>query len=149
MAELIFTSSGNPDFVALTQMLDAGLRIIDGDEAPFFAQYNRIEGLPCTVVAYENGEAVGCGAYKEYEPGTVEIKRMFVKENQRGKGIAGAVLNALEQHARGAVYASAILETGRKMLPAIRLYRRSGYTEIAAYGQYIGIGSSICMQKKL
>jgi GNAT superfamily N-acetyltransferase len=93
--------------------------------------------------------AAGCGAYKEYEPGTVEIKRMFVRDDRRGKGIAGEVLHALEQHARGAGYGSAILETGKKMLSAIRLYERLGYTRISAYGPYIGVESSICMQKQL
>ena len=143
------TDSTNKDFRSLVGLLDAGLKIIDGDEAPFFAQYNKIDQIRHVVVAYEYDTAVGCGAFKEYEPGITEIKRMFVIETQRGKGIAAAILDALEKWAVEEGFETAILETGNKMTAAIRLYEKSGYQRTPNYGQYIGVDSSVCMKKDL
>ncbi len=65
-------------------MLDEDLQIRDGDEHSFYAQFNKVDKIRHVVVAYENGEAVGCGAIKEYAKGTAEIKRMFVRAERRG-----------------------------------------------------------------
>jgi GNAT superfamily N-acetyltransferase len=143
------TDSGNKDFVTLVGLLDAGLKIIDGDEAPFFAQYNTIDKIRHVVVAYRNDKAVGCGALKEYEPRTTEIKRMFVLETERGKGVAANILAELEKWAVEEGFETAILETGNKMKAAIRLYEKSGYEHTPNYGQYIGVDSSVCMKKDL
>ena len=149
MARIVFSAAADPAFVELTRILDAGLAVIDGDQAPFFAQYNKIDGLPCVVMAYEGETAVGCGAYKEYEPGTAEIKRMFVREEHRRKGVAADILDALEKHAKGSGFRAAILETGNKMQAAIGLYEGAGYRTIPAYGPYVGVESSMCMKKEL
>jgi putative acetyltransferase len=143
------TDSANEDFKALVGLLDAGLKIIDGDDAPFFAQYNKIDKIKHVVVAYEGDKAVGCGAFKEYEPRTTEIKRMFVLETERGKGIAAEILADLEKWAVDEGFETAILETGNKMTAAIRLYEKSGYQRTPNYGQYIGVDSSVCMKKDL
>ena len=143
------TNSDNKDFCELVHLLDAGLRIIDGDEAPFFAQYNKIDSIRHVVVAYEGNEAVSCGAFKEYEPGVAEIKRMFTREAQRGKGLAAAVLAELERWAAENDYREAILETGNQMTAAIALYAKSGYERMPNYGQYADVESSVCMKKML
>ncbi|CAM3470504.1 N-acetyltransferase domain-containing protein [Flavobacterium longum] len=143
------TNSNNNDFQALVQLLDAGLKIIDGDEAPFFAQYNKIDSIKHVVVLYDGEQAVSCGAFKEYEPGVAEIKRMFTREANRGKGFAAMVLEELEQWAAESGYTEAILETGNKMTAAIALYGKSGYERTPNYGQYIGVESSVCMKKML
>ncbi len=147
--ELLRTDSENKDFHRLVFLLDEGLKITDGDEAPFFAQYNKIDSLKHVVVAYIAGMAAGCGAFKEYEPGVAEIKRMYVREEYRGKGIAAAILSELETWAAESGYATAILETGMLLKPAISLYEKSGYLHTECYGQYIGVESSVCMRKKL
>lgn len=143
------TDSDNPDFRELVHLLDAGLKIIDGDEAPFFAQYNKIDSIKHVVVLYDGAQAVSCGAFKEYAPGVAEIKRMFTREANRGKGFAAIVLEELEQWAAENGYAEAILETGNKMTAAIALYGKSGYQISPNYGQYIGVESSVCMKKML
>ena len=143
------TDSGNAEFRSLVGLLDAGLAIIDGDQAPFFAQYNQIDQIRHVVVAYDGETAVGCGAFKEYEPGVSEIKRMFVIEAKRGKGIAAEILNELERWSVEEGFETAILETGNKMTAAIRLYEKSGYERMPNYGQYIGVDSSVCMKKDL
>ncbi|MCD9187553.1 MAG: GNAT family N-acetyltransferase [Pyrinomonadaceae bacterium] len=147
--ELLRTDSENPDFHELVVLLDADLAIRDGAEHSFYAQYNKIDKLREVVVAYENEKAVGCGAFKEYEPKTAEIKRMYVREDMRGKGIAGKVLSELENWAKELDFTECILETGLKQPEAIRLYRKSGYQRIPNYGQYAGVENSVCMRKYL
>lgn len=147
--ELLRTDSDNADFRELVALLDADLAIRDGAEHSFYAQYNKIDKIREVVVAYENEKAVGCGAFKEYEPKTAEIKRMYVRENMRGKGIAGKVLNELENWAKELNFSECILETGLKQPEAIRLYQKSGYQTIPNYGQYAGVENSVCMRKFL
>lgn len=143
------TDSSDPDFRELVALLDAELAERDGDEHPFYAQFNKIDLIRHAVVATVDGEAVGCGAYKPYEGGIVEIKRMFVRPRGRGKEIAVAVLDELERWAREEGYSSAVLETGFKQPEAIRLYEKSGYVRIPNYGQYAGVANSLCMRKDL
>ncbi len=142
------TTSDNPDFQNLTGLFDEYLVDIDGDEKDFFAQYNQIY-LEHVIVYYENEIALGCGAFKEYEPKVAEIKRMFVLPDQRGKGIAVAILNELEIWAKTSGYESTMLETSVRLESAIALYKKSGYKIIPNYGQYIGVESSVCMEKMI
>lgn len=146
--KLLKTNSNHPDFQKLTQLFDDYLVEIDGDEKDFFAQYNQIY-IDNVIVCYEDEIAVGCGAFKEYEPTVAEIKRMFVLPEKRGKGIASTVLNALEIWAKENDFQHAILETSNQLTNAISLYQKSGYEAIPNYGQYIDVESSVCMKKIL
>lgn len=146
---LLRTNSENVDFRSLVALLDADLRIRDGAEHGFYAQFNKIDKIRCVIVAYEDEKAVGCGAFKEYAPGVAEIKRMFVLENARGRGIAKKILSELETWAKELNFAQCILETGLKQPEAIRLYQTGGYRIIPNYGQYAGVENSVCMQKSI
>lgn len=149
MLTLIRTSSENIDFQKLVTQLDEDLAIRDGEDHAFYAQFNKITDINHVVVAYKNNEAVGCGAFKLYEPSIAEIKRMFVLPRYRGQGIAGLVLTELESWAKELHSTSCILETGMKQPEAIRLYQKSGYNIIPNYGQYAGVENSVCMKKDL
>jgi putative acetyltransferase len=146
MLTLIKTTSDNPDFKKLTALFDEYLVIIDGDDKDFYAQYNQIY-LDHVIVCYENDIAVGCGAFKEYAPEVVEIKRMFTHPGHRQKGIANTILNSLESWAKELEYKKSILETSYKLKNAISIYKKSGYNIIDNYGQYIGVSDSVCMEK--
>jgi GNAT superfamily N-acetyltransferase len=143
------TNSGNEDFQELIKHLDAYLRIQDGDDHAFYAQYNKVDAIRWVVVAYNDGVAAGCGAIKPYGEQTIELKRMFVQQGNRGKGIAQAMLKELEQWASEEGFSTCILETGIKQVEAIRLYTKAGYERMENYGQYAGVENSVCMQKQL
>lgn len=147
MINLIRTNSDNADFRELVQLLDADLAIRDGAEHSFYAQFNKIDKIRHVVVAYENERAVGGGAFREYEPNVAEIKRMFVRPEERGRGIAGQILSALENWAKELNFTECILETGKKQPEAIRLYRKSGYETMPSYGQYLNVENSVCMRR--
>ena len=147
MTDLIRTDSDNADFRELVALLDRDLRIRDGEEHSFYAQFNKIDKIRHAVVAYQNGQAVGCGAIKEYAENAAEVKRMFVKSEWRGQGIAKKILAELESWAAELNYSECILETGKKQPEAIALYQKSGYQLIPNYGQYEGVENSVCMKK--
>lgn len=149
MIEIIRTDSENKDFIELVWHLDAELAVRDGDDHAFYAQFNKIAKLKHVVLAYEDGNALGCGAIRALESGDMEIKRMFVPLESRGKGIATKVLLELENWARELSFTRCVLETGLKQPEAIRLYEKNGYERILNYGQYIDVGNSVCFGKNI
>jgi GNAT superfamily N-acetyltransferase len=147
--KLIKTVATNLDFINLVQELDAYLAVQDGEEHGFYDQYNHIDRLKYVIVAYENEVAVGCGAIKTFDEKSIELKRMFVAPNQRGKGVATRILTTLEDWAKELGFQKCILETGKRQPEAIALYHKSQYQIIENYGQYKGMGNSVCFEKKL
>ncbi len=149
MITLTRTNSENTDFIELVRHLDADLAERDGSEHAFYAQFNKIAKIKHVVVAYEDDTPIGCGAIKEYETGTMEVKRMYTTPASRGKGIASRVLSELENWAAEMSCQKCVLETGIKQPEAIALYKKNGYQIIPNYGQYIGVDNSLCFEKLL
>ena len=149
MTSLDRTNSENKDFRKLVFELDKDLAIRNGDSNDFFAQFNKIDLLNNVVIAYVDFSPAGCGAIKEFNNFTMEIKRMYVRNEMRRKGVAIDILNNLENWARELGYKKCVLETGDQMIEAIGLYRKNGYRVIPNYGQYENIESSICFEKDL
>lgn len=149
MLTLIRTHSANPDFISLVQLLDQDLAERDGQEHGFYAQFNTLTAIQHVVVAYEDGLPVACGAMKELDKNTMEIKRMFTRPSHRAKGIASQVLGELETWAKASGYTICRLETGKRQPEAIAVYQKNGYVQIPNYEQYAGIKNSVCFEKKL
>lgn len=145
---LLRTDNTSEDFRALVTLLDAHLAVTDEDEHDFYHQYNGLDQIKHVVMAYDGDEPLACGAFKHYEDGVVEIKRMFTNAAARGRGIAVAVLDELEAWAAAEGYTKAILETGKRQPYAVRLYEKRGYAVIPNYGQYAGMDNSVCMEKE-
>jgi len=149
MIKLVRTNSDHPHFVHLVKLLDAYLKITDGEDHDFYNQFNNIDVLKHTIIAYVNEKAVGCGAFKEFNQTRVEIKRMFTLTETRGQGIATRILNELETWAAELNYSSCVLETGIRQEEAIKFYKKSNYKIMSNYGQYAGIENSMCFEKEL
>ncbi|MEK7723482.1 MAG: GNAT family N-acetyltransferase [Acidobacteriota bacterium] len=149
MIKLKRTNSDNLDFQSLVRELDKELAIRDGDEHAYYAQFNKIDAIKYVVVAYENDLPVGCGAIKAFDENSMEVKRMFVPLESRGKGVASIILRELEKWTAELGYERCVLETGYKQPEAIALYKKNGYIKIPNYGQYIGMNNSICFEKVL
>lgn len=143
------TNNENKDFRALIRELDLELLGNYGALQAEYDKYNKIDLIDTVVVAYDHNVPIGCGCFKKYDETTVEIKRMFVKKDQRGKGISRKVLQELEKWAKEKEYRYAVLETGIKQTEAIGLYQKSGYFRTENYGQYTGNENSLCMKKEL
>lgn len=115
-----------------------GLRVEDADSPRFVF-----------LVAHADGAPVACGAVRELERDIGEVKRMFVRDEWRRRGVARQLLAALESKARDIGYTTLRIETGALQPEAITLYRSAGYTDIAPYGGYADNPVSMCFEKRL
>ncbi len=143
------TNSDDKDFQALVKELDLELKVRDGTDHEFYAPMNKTDKIKHALVAYNIEEPVGCGALREYDPGVMEIKRMFVPVARRGQGIASAILSALETWCAELECKKCILETGKKEPEAIQLYKKNNYNIISNYGPYQNVENSVCFEKVL
>jgi len=107
------------------------------------------EGRGAFFIAYEGEQALACGAIRRIDENTAEIKRMYVRPRERGRGIARRLLAALEAEGRRLGVKSLVLETGERQKEALDLYRKAGFRRIPAFGEYIEAPLSVCMEKKL
>jgi GNAT superfamily N-acetyltransferase len=121
----------------------------DGADHSFYAQFNTIQKIKYVVLAYEENQHLGCGGIKEFDVGTMEVKRMYVSPEFRGQGIAAKILAELEGWASEMSVTKCVLETGKRQPEAIRLYTKSGYRIIPNYGQYAAMDNSICFEKEI
>ncbi|MBT8306390.1 MAG: GNAT family N-acetyltransferase [Maribacter sp.] len=147
MISIVKTSSENQDFIDLVKLLDADLAKRDGDDHAFYHQFNQIDIIKHAVVLYENQRPVGCGAIKQFDADTMEVKRMYTIPESRGKGFATMILHELEKWTVEMSYGKCVLETGKRQPEAIQLYIKNAYKIIPNYGQYVGIENSVCFEK--
>lgn len=149
MINCIRTNSENKDFRNLVSELDEDLKIRDGEEHAFYAQFNKTDKIKYSVVAYDNGIPVGCGAIREYLHDEMEVKRMYVIADRRGQGIASAILKQLELWTIELNFRKCVLETGINQPEAIALYKKNGFKIIPNFGQYEKVEHSVCFEKIL
>jgi putative acetyltransferase len=100
-----------------------------------------------------DGVAIGCGGMALFDD-FAEVKRMYVRETVRGRGVAQALLSRIETEARVAGFVVLRLETGERQAAALRFYARAGFWPCAAFGDYAAmppeaIATSIFMEKRL
>lgn len=148
--KLVKTDASHPYYLALVKKLDQDLAVTDGEDHAFYNQFNKSDQIRHVVVAYANERPVACGAIKQFDDATMEVKRMFTDATARGRGIAGKVLAELEAWAAELGFTRLILETGTRQVSAIRLYEKHGYRRMPEnYAQYAGVENSVCMEKYL
>ena len=112
--------------------LYAGL-VLDGADMPA-AGPAELAAPGGTFLVGALGEApVCCGGLKRLDERACEIKRMYVAPAARGRGVARALLQALEAAARDLGYAVARLDSGDRQPHALSLYASAGYREIANF----------------
>jgi GNAT superfamily N-acetyltransferase len=103
---------------------------LDGDSMPRAGPSELSPPHGAFLVGSSAGRPVCCGGVKRLDHRTCEIKKMYVIPQQRGRGVARALLHALEAKARELGYTVARLDTGPKQLNARGLYESEGYAEI-------------------
>ena len=143
------TTTDDEDFKLLVKELDHELWVELKEDQATYDQFNDVINIPTAVLVYISNEPVACGCFKKLDVYTVEIKRMFVRKNQRGKGLSRQVLSELERWAKEQNYKYAVLETSIHFETARNLYTSTGYKVIPNYGPYVDLAESICMRKEL
>jgi len=85
------------------------------------------------IAARLAGAPVGCGVLKTVEPGVADIKRMWISNRVRSRGVGRRLLRRLVAEARGMGLRSVRLETNRALTESIALYRSEGFVEVPAF----------------
>ncbi len=143
-------SKADPESLAAAELMDElsdTLQAITGDSGRSSfdtADIKHPRGL--FVIAYNNQqEALGCGAIRQAEGNSAEIKRMYAR--YKGAGIGSAILSYLEKQAKELGYVSLKLETRLINHNAVCFYESMGYKRIGNYGKYAGNGEAVCFEK--
>ncbi|GAA2310669.1 GNAT family N-acetyltransferase [Streptomyces hawaiiensis] len=152
-------SFDHPDAMKLNDQVQAEYAVRygdDGDATPMAASdFDPPNGV--YLIAYdEHGTPVASGGWRTQDTngegnldGDAELKRMYVVDALRGRGLARRVLAALEEDARAAGRRRMVLETGTKQPEAIALYTSSGYEPCTKFGYYRFHDASRCFAKRL
>ncbi len=100
---------------------------------------------------WDGEELLGCGALKDHGNGTVEIKSMRTAEARLRTGVGEAMLEHLIKEARRRCAGTISLETGSgpAFEPALALYRKHGFADGAAFGDYVKSDFSKFLHRKL
>jgi GNAT superfamily N-acetyltransferase len=101
------------------------------------------------LVAEVDGVPAGCGAWRALEPGTAEIKRVYVEPGFRRRGLAQEIVARLERGAAAAGHRTVVLNTGVRQPEAIALYTDAGYRPVGGYGLYACSPGAVFLGKDL
>ena len=143
------TDSNDPALPPLIEQLDQHLYGIYGDRMEFFSLFNGFECIKHVMIVFADGQPVGCGSIKAYEPGVIELKRMYVAPSVRGQGVGSQLVDQLAAWATELGFQRMILETGHEMTDAVALYQKTGFSKMDNYEPYVGVEESWCFRREL
>lgn len=147
--EIKIVDKDSKDFIFLADKLDEYYFEIVGPVQARYAEVNKPCNMNGLCVVYEDGNPIGCGAWKKIDETTAEIKRIYVLPQHRRKGAASMIVTAMEQNAEEAGFRHFILETARTTMDSANLYLSLGYREIDYYGSPAGAENCRCFEKTI
>jgi putative acetyltransferase len=109
------------------------------DDAAWQAELDTLPGAYAAteggalLLARDDGRALGCVALRQLGEASCEMKRMYVDDAGRGRGVGRALGEAVAQRGKDLGYASMYLDTSVEQHEAIGLYRSLGFEEVAPY----------------
>jgi len=138
-----------PEATALIEASQAALlAAYSPDECFSFTARELAQPLISFFMAREKTQPMGCVALVDCQT-YGEVKRLFVPESARGKGVAQTLMRHLEQAARDRGLPMIRLETGTNLAPAVALYQKHGYRKTGPFGDYTDHPASLFMEKPL
>lgn len=149
--EYRWTDGNNEDFRCFYEKTEEYYsKIVGGvSNRSGFVPYNLSDSISDVLIAYSDGIAVGCAGLKRYSDNDVEIKRVWVEPDCRGKKIGTQLMEQIEEKARLMGFKRTILQTRPIMSDAVGLYEKRGYTLIENYPPYDKLEGAICMALNL
>lgn len=109
-------------------------------------KYREPEGR--LYIAVYEGRTAGCIAMKALDKNRAEMKRLYVRPDYRGKGIASALVKRILEDASELGYTSIYLDTLSSLTDAVRLYQKMGFERIESYNES-PCKSTLFFRKKL
>jgi GNAT superfamily N-acetyltransferase len=153
--------TGIPLDIAVARLDDPVVKeLVDLVQAEYVVRYGGPDDAPIDadefapprglfLLATVGGVAAGCGGWRSLGGGRAEIKRMFTVAEFRNRGVARALLAALERTAAEAGVGELVLETGTAQPEALALYGSSGYEPIEGFGYYAGAPLSRAYRRRV
>jgi putative acetyltransferase len=114
-----------------------------------------LEALRSPEIAFwsvwDGDELLGCGALKELDSRSGEVKSMRTAAAHRGKGVASKMLEHIVNEAARRGYDRLNLETGAmpEFAPARAFYQRRGFVHRGPFGDYTDDPNSVFMTRRL
>ena len=136
-------------FRSLAALLDAYYFTLVGDIQLKYAEPNRPENMNALAVAYEGETPIACGAWKAVDSQTAELKRIYVLPEFRRRGVASALIRALEENVVQSGRHKLILETAVDTTGSHQLYLSLGYMLRDYYGSPAGADNCMCFHKEI
>lgn len=148
--QVTFESPDQPDIRALIAELDAYLYAIYPADSVYALDIASLcsPNVSFAVLRDAAGAPLGCGAMV-MQPGYGEIKRVYVRPQARGQGLACTLMTALEAQAITHGIRTFLLETGPAQPEALVLYERLGYRCRGPFGDYPADPHSLFMEKNV
>lgn len=148
--------------VVITQespITNEGRALIEGSEQALREAYSAEECFTFTAdelakdhiaffVARKDQTPVGCVALVN-EATYGEVKRLYVSQSARGLGVAKLLMQSLEDQALEHGQNIIKIETGDKLVAAVKLYQSLGYSQCQKFGDYPDHPASLFMEKSL
>lgn len=108
---------------------------LDHDVADWQGEYDGVAGVMLVVVD-PAGLVVGTAAVRRLAPGVAELKRMWLRPDCRGRGLAPRLMDRCLEEARALGGRVLRLDSERhRLAAAVKLYRRYGFEEIGDYNR--------------
>jgi GNAT superfamily N-acetyltransferase len=111
--------------------MDLSFQDIDKELSNFPSMYGPPNGL--FLLAWHRGNLAGGVGLRMLEYKVCEMKRLFVYDQFKSRGVGRSLCNALIQEAKDLGYDKMRLDTLGRMKTAIRLYESLGFEEIEPY----------------
>ena len=154
----------HPDAEALMAMLDAEVDDLYGDVLEDPGALSAVVGSAFNgtlsdelksafngvfLVARRDGTPIACGGMLFLDDATGEVRRVYARPEERGSGVARALMAELERAASERGCSRILLETGDRQPRAMRFYETLGYTRIPLYGEHVGKPWARCYEKRI
>ena len=135
--EIVSTSMTDASILQLFSEHDDYMIDFLGDDKRYYTRYSEKENLGKVWGVCADGHLIGCVAYRQKTDGVGEVKRLFIRKEYRGKGIAKELLQTVEDYAREQGGHSLFLDTRITLEPAVSIYRAFGFRIVFQQGLYI------------
>lgn len=147
----LWTDGTNPGFMELSGHMEEYYNELAGgaENRKEIAPFNTLAEIHDVLLVYDGDRAVASASFKARDSSTVEIKRVWVEADHRGRHLSRPMMEKLEQRAKEKGYSRVVLQTRKACVEAVGLYRSLGYSQIPNYPPYDTMPFAVCFAKDL